>query len=183
MAFLYQMRSFSSEHLTANFIYGALRSVEKKLLQWIEVLVNNTVLTIFTHLTYLTTLCFNLGEIVLLVIYEKLAKLRAEPYYQLITSQPRVVTVYKHIKLICKYPWKCAQTQLWETEQNLPVNTMYNMPQYYTDRKTYAQVWFNSRYWLHCHSNLRVSVTTIENLKLWIGGDIIRLTFGKSVTL
>ena len=31
--------------------------------------------------------------------------------------------------------------------------------------------------------NLRVSRTTIENLKWWVGGDIIPLTFGKFVTL
>ena len=44
-----------------------------------------------------------------------------------------------------------------------------------------AQVGFNSRYWLHCHSNSRVSRTKIENLKWRIGGDIISLTFGKFV--
>ena len=31
--------------------------------------------------------------------------------------------------------------------------------------------------------NLKVSRAKIENLKLWIGGDIISLTFGKIVTL
>ena len=45
-----------------------------------------------------------------------------------------------------------------------------------------AQVGFNWRYWLHCHSNSRVSWMIIENLKWRIGGDIIPLTFGKFVT-
>ena len=45
-----------------------------------------------------------------------------------------------------------------------------------------TQVGFNSRYWLHCHSNSKVSRTKIENLKSQISGDIIPLTFGKFVT-
>ena len=46
----------------------------------------------------------------------------------------------------------------------------------------FALVGFNSRYWLHCHSNSRVSRIKIENLKQQIGGDIIPLIFGKFVT-
>ena len=41
------------------------------------------------------------------------------------------------------------------------------------------QVGFNSRYWLHCHSNLRISRTEIENLKWKIRRDINRATFRK----
>ena len=47
---------------------------------------------------------------------------------------------------------------------------------------SYTQVGFNSRHWLHCHSNSWVSRTKIENLKWQIGGDIIPLTFEKFVT-
>ena len=46
----------------------------------------------------------------------------------------------------------------------------------------YTQVEFSSRYWLHCHSNSRVSRIKIENLKQQIGGDIIPLIFRKYVT-
>ena len=46
-----------------------------------------------------------------------------------------------------------------------------------------TQVGFNSRYWLHCHSNWRVSVTTIENLRWQLGKDIKFITLGKFVTL
>ena len=45
-----------------------------------------------------------------------------------------------------------------------------------------AQVGFNSWYWLHCHSDLRVSSTKIENLRWQLSGEIIRVTFGKSST-
>ena len=45
------------------------------------------------------------------------------------------------------------------------------------------QVAFNSRYWLHCHSNLRISRTEIENLKWQIGRDINHVAFGKLITL
>ena len=45
-----------------------------------------------------------------------------------------------------------------------------------------SQVGFNSWYWLHCHSSSRVSRTTIKNLRWQLGGEIIRVTFGKFVT-
>ena len=41
---------------------------------------------------------------------------------------------------------------------------------------------FNARYWLHCHSSLRVSRTKIGNLKWQNGGNIILLTVGNFVT-
>ena len=47
----------------------------------------------------------------------------------------------------------------------------------------YTQVVFNSRYWLDCHLNLRVSGTTIENLRWQFSEDINFITFGKFVTL
>ena len=48
---------------------------------------------------------------------------------------------------------------------------------------TIAQVRFNSRYWLHCHLNLRVSGTKIENLRWQFGEDINFITFRKFLTL
>ena len=45
------------------------------------------------------------------------------------------------------------------------------------------KVGFNSRYWLHCHSNLRVSRTKIEDLRGQFGEDIKYITFRKFVTL
>ena len=44
------------------------------------------------------------------------------------------------------------------------------------------QVGFNSEYWLHCHSYLRVSRTKIENLRWQIGGDINFIYFRKFLT-
>ena len=46
----------------------------------------------------------------------------------------------------------------------------------YGPHASYSQVGFNSRYWLHCHSNVRVSRTKIENLR-W--EDIKFITFRK----
>ena len=46
-----------------------------------------------------------------------------------------------------------------------------------------SQVGFNSRYWLYCHPNLRVSRTKIENLRCQVGENINFITFGKLVTL
>ena len=45
-----------------------------------------------------------------------------------------------------------------------------------------SQVGFNSRYWLHCHSNFMFSTTKIENLKWQFSGVINFITFGKFVT-
>ena len=44
-----------------------------------------------------------------------------------------------------------------------------------------SQVGFNSWYWLHCHSSLRISRTTIENLRCQLCGEIIRVIFRKFV--
>ena len=41
---------------------------------------------------------------------------------------------------------------------------------------------FNTRYWIHCHSNLKVSRTKIENLKWQIMRDINCVTFEKFAT-
>ena len=50
------------------------------------------------------------------------------------------------------------------------------------DNLTNPQIGFKLRYWLHCHSNLRVSRAKIENLRWQFGGDIIRVTFKQFVT-
>ena len=47
----------------------------------------------------------------------------------------------------------------------------------------FSWVGFNSRYWLHCHSNLRVSRTNTVNLRWQFGEDINVITFGRFVTL
>ena len=45
-----------------------------------------------------------------------------------------------------------------------------------------AQIGFNSRYWLYCNSNLRVSRTKIKNLRWQVSEDINFITCGKFVT-
>ena len=46
----------------------------------------------------------------------------------------------------------------------------------------WAQVRFNSWYWLHCHSSLRISSTKIKNLRWQLSGEITQVTFGTFVT-
>ena len=45
-----------------------------------------------------------------------------------------------------------------------------------------AQVRFNSKYWLHCHSNVIVYRTKSESLRWQVGEDIHFITFEKYVT-
>ena len=45
-----------------------------------------------------------------------------------------------------------------------------------------TQVGFNSWYWLHCHSSLKVSSRAIENLRWQLSGEMIWVIFEKCVT-
>ena len=49
-------------------------------------------------------------------------------------------------------------------------------------QRAIAQVRFNLRYWLHCHSNFRITRTKIENLRWQVSEDINFITYRKFVT-
>ena len=82
-------------------------------------------------------------------------------------------SLHHHTDKVCIHTYAATNSLELETKQNACWPLACQL----------SQVGFNSWYWLHCHSSLRVSSTIIENLRWQPSGEIIQVTFGKSSTL